>query len=282
MIPGNPILPLVEEFINMFERSIRLKERLAEGKTAIGAWITISSPAASEILGGVGFDWLVIDAEHAPFTLEGIERSLTALSGSKAVPIVLAPRNDEFTIGQVLDLGAEGVLVPGVRSPEEAQRAVAACKYPPEGVRGFGPRRASHYLRDADQYIETANSGVLIAIEIEHIEAIERLPQILAVPGIDLVFIEPMDLSASLGLLGKLGHPLVIEAIERGIDEAKRAGTPLCLLERDNPRIPQQLALRGCTVIRAGTDHLLLRDSASEILDLFRQHLSPAKHPQDK
>jgi len=266
----------------MLERSIELKKRLGEGKAVVGAWITILSPAATEILGGVGFDWLVIDAEHAPFTLEGIERSLTALSGRKAVPIVLVPGNDERIIGQVLDLGAEGVLVPRVRSSEEAWRAVAACKYPPEGVRGFGLRHTSNYLHDADQYIKTTNSGVLIAIEIEHIEAVERLSQILAVPGIDLVFIEPMDLSASLGLPGKLSHPRVTEAIERAIDNAQQAGIPVCFLASESPETHQQLAPRGCTVIRAGTDYLLLRRAATDTLDLFHQHLSPLTHPQGK
>jgi 2-dehydro-3-deoxyglucarate aldolase len=266
----------------MLERSISLKKRLGEGETAVGAWITIICPAAAEILGGVGFDWLVIDAVHAPFTLEGIERSLLALSGSKAVPIVHVPNNDERIIGQALDLGAEGVLIPRVRSPEEARRSVAACKFPPEGVRGYGSRRDSNYLRDADQYSETANSGVLIAIQIEHIEAIECLPQILAVPGIDLVFIEPIDLSASLGLPGKLSHPRVTQAIERVIDSAQQAGIPVCFLASEPPKTLQQLAPRGCTVIRAGTDYLLLRGAAIETLHLFRQRLAPATHPQGK
>ena len=175
-------------------------------------------------MGGVGFDWLVIDAKHAPFILEGIERSLTALSDSTAVPIVFVPSNNEYIIGQVLGLGAEGILVPRVRSPEEARRAVAACKYPPEGVRGFGSHRASNYVRDIDQYIKISNSSVLIAFEIEHIEAVDNLSPILAVPGIDLIFINSMDLSASLGLPGKLNHPLVMEATERVIVGAQQEG----------------------------------------------------------
>jgi 2-keto-3-deoxy-L-rhamnonate aldolase RhmA len=247
-----------------------LKKRLRAGGIAVGAWLTFSCPAAAEIMAGIGFDWLVIDAEHAPFTLESIERCLMALSGGRAVPIVRVPSNDPVIIKQVLDLGAEGVLVPDVSSAEEARRAVAACKYPPEGIRGFGPRRASDYYRATDDYIQMANTGVLVAIQIEHIRAIKDLRQILAVPGVDVVVVGPMDLSASLGLLGQLDHPRVVEAIDQVIEETCRVGIPVCVPLNRPPDTLLQWASRGCRFIRAGTDHVLLQRAAAQALEQFQ------------
>ncbi len=134
-----------------------------------------------------------------------------------------------------------------------------------------------NYVRDIEQYIKISNSGVLIAFEIEHIEAVDNLSPILAVPGIDLIFIDSMDLSASLGLPGKLTHPLVMEATERVIVGAQQEGIPVCMLANETPKTLGHLAPKGCTVIRAGTDHVLLRDTATETLNLFHQHLVPAK-----
>jgi 2-keto-3-deoxy-L-rhamnonate aldolase RhmA len=265
----------------MLARSVELKKRLYAGEIAIGVWLTFSSPDAAEIMAGTGFDWAVIDTEHSPFSPDSIERLLIAMSGRRAVPIVRVPCNDEVIIGQILDLGAEGVLVPDIRSPDEARRAVAACKYPPEGVRGFGPRRASNYLRDVEEYIQTANAGVLIAIQIEHIKAVQSLQQILAVPGIDVVVVGPMDLSASLGLLGQLDHPQVMEAIGQVIDGAQQMGIPVCVPLNKPPEILLQWASRGCRFIRAGTDYVFLRSAATATLELFRRRLSHNTQSQE-
>jgi 2-keto-3-deoxy-L-rhamnonate aldolase RhmA len=260
--------------MSTFARSIRLKERLHAGGIAIGAWLTFSCAAASEILAGVGFDWLVIDTEHAPFSLEHLERTLMALDGGSAAPIVRVPSNDRVIIKQALDLGAEGVLVPDVGSPEDAQQAVAACKYPPEGVRGFGPRRASDYYRRTEEYIQSANTGVFIAIQIEHARALAALRQILVVPGIDVVVVGPMDLSASLGLLGQLDHPAVVGAIEQVIEEASLAGIPVCVPLGKPPEELLGWADRGCRFIRAGTDHVLLRQAATRMLETFQHQMA--------
>lgn len=257
----------------MFARSMQLKKRLHKGGLAVGAWLTFSCPAAAEIMAGVGFDWLVIDAEHAPFSLANLERTLVALSGGRAVPLVRLPCNDPVVIKQVLDLGAEGVLVPDVCSPEEARRAVTACRYPPEGVRGFGPRRASDYYRRTDEYIRAANGGLFIAIQIEHAKALETIREILAVPGIDVVVVGPMDLSASLGLLGQLGHPRVEEAIKRIIEEARQVGIPVCVPLQRPPDILLQWASQGCRFIRVGIDHSLLHEAAVQALQGFRHRL---------
>ena len=131
----------------MLTRNLDLKKRLRAGEVTFGAWISFSDPAIAEIMAGMGLDWLLIDAEHNPFTLESLFHVLLAFKGRPTVPIVRIPWNDPIIIKQALDLGVGGILIPHVSSVEEAKQGVAACKYPPEGRRGFGPRRASDYYR---------------------------------------------------------------------------------------------------------------------------------------
>lgn len=259
----------------MLARSIQLKKRLRAGEKTIGAWLSLSCPAVAEIMAGAGWDWVLIETEHTPFTLESLEYTLMAFNGRDTVPIVRVPWNDRVIIRQVLDLGAEGVLVPHVGSPEEAQQVVAACRYPPEGVRGFGPMRASDYYRETEEYIRTANEGVIVAIQIEHIKAVKAVQQILAVPGIDVVLLGPMDLSASLGLLGQLDHPQVVEAIEQVIAEALRAGIPVGVpMDNKSPDVLLQWVARGCQFVIAGEDHDFLCRMMAQTLAEFQLHLS--------
>jgi 4-hydroxy-2-oxoheptanedioate aldolase len=263
-----------EEMRLMFTRSMRLKERFHRDEVTVGAWLSMTSSQVAEIMTGTGFDWLLIDMEHAPFTLDSLETILMAFNGRETVPIVRVPWNDRVIIKQVLDLGAEGILIPYVCSVEEARQAVAACKYPPEGIRGFGPRRASDYYREVDEYVRTANEGVIVFVQIEHIQAVESVQQILAVPGIDGVFLGPQDLSASLRLLGHPDHPRVLEAIERVIAEARRTGIPAGI-PRDVDAVDDQLewVSRGCRLVIAGEDHSFLRRTATRTLAEFRKHL---------
>ena len=259
----------------MLTRNLSLKKRLSSGEATFGAWLTFSDPAVAEMMAGVGFDWVIIDTEHAPFTLESLASVLMAFNGQPTVPIVRVPWNDRVAIKQVLDLGVGGILVPYVCSVEEARQAVAACKYPPEGVRGFGPRRASDYYRQTDEYIEKANEAVIVAIQIEHIEAVEAIRQILEVPGIDVVLLGPMDLSASVGLLGQLEHPKVVEMIEQVVAEARRVGLPVGVPIGESPSSGSNLLLewssKGCRFVIVGEDHIFLRNTAERTLAEFHQ-----------
>jgi 2-keto-3-deoxy-L-rhamnonate aldolase RhmA len=257
--------------LTMFTRSIELKKRLQAGEVTIGGWLSFSSADAAEIMAGVGFDWLVIDTEHAPFTLERLETVLMAFNGRSTTPIVRVPWNDRVMIKQVLDLGAEGILVPQVGSVEEAEAAIAACTYVPDGGRGFGPRRASDYYRQTAEYIRTANTGVLVALQIEHIKAVEEIRHIAAVPGIDVIVLGPMDLSGSMGLLGQLQHPQVVAAIEKVMAEAKRVGIPVGVPIDAGPQVLLEWAARGCQFVFSCEDHSMLRRSATDTLAQFRQ-----------
>jgi 2-keto-3-deoxy-L-rhamnonate aldolase RhmA len=223
-------------------------------------------------MAGAGFDWLLIDMEHAPFTLESLEVVLMAFNGRDTVPIVRVPWNDRVNIKQVLDLGAEGVLIPYVCSSEEARQAVAACKYPPVVIRGFGPRRASDYYRKTEEYVRTANDGVIVLVQIEHFAAVESVRQILSLQCIDVVILGPQDLSASLGLLGHPDHPLVLDAIRKVVSEAKRLGLPVGIpLDLDTPDGELQRLSRECKFVFAGEDHSFLRKMATRTLMEFRE-----------
>ena len=191
----------------MTTRGLNLKRRLRAGDVTIGAWISFAESAVAEIMAGSGFDWILIDTEHAPFSPEGLQTVLTAFNGQECVPIVRAPWNNPAVIKQALDLGASGVLVPMVNTPDEARAAVAACRYPPEGIRGFSPRRASDYYRRVAEYVASANDTVIIALQIEHIEAVKSIADIAAVPGIDVICLGPNDLSGSMGSRPALAWP---------------------------------------------------------------------------
>lgn len=263
----------------MLTRSAQLKKRLREGATTIGAWLSFSDPAVAELMAGVGFDWLLVDMEHSPLTLQSLESILIASKGRDTVPIVRVAWNDRVMIKQALDLGAEGILIPYVSSVEEARNAVAACKYPPEGIRGFGPRRASDYYRMTEEYIRAANEGILVLVQIENIKAVQAVEGILAVPGIDVVLLGPNDLAASMGLLGQPQHPQVVEAIDRVLVEARRIGMPAGVpMDMEAPAdVVQMWVGRGCRFVFAGEDHSFLRRIATRTLAEYRENIAESQ-----
>ena len=212
----------------MSERAVDLKRRLREGATALGAWLSIADPAVAEIMAGAGFDYILIDTEHAPWSLESLQTALMAFRGVPTVPIVRVPWNDQVHVKQALDVGAEGVLAPMVRSAAEARALVAAAKYPPDGIRGFGPRRASDYGRNLDAYVVSANAATIVIPQIEHVDAAEAVEEILAVEGIDALCIGPNDLSGSAGVLRQHDHPVVRAAIDQILSAAKARGVAVC------------------------------------------------------
>lgn len=253
----------------MLTKSLSLKKRLHAGELTFGAWLSFSDMAVAEIMAGVGFDWVLIDTEHAPFTLESLACVLMAFDNRQTVPIVRVPWNDHVVIKQVLDLGAGGILIPYVCSVEEARHAVAACKYPPDGIRGFGPRRASDYYRETNEYIRLANEALIVAIQIEHGNGVKVARRILEVPGIDVVLLGLMDLSASLGLLGQLDHPRVVQAVEQVIAEAHRARVPVGIPIDAPPDVLSQWVVKGCEFVVVGEDHSFLRRTAEETFAQF-------------
>ncbi len=191
-----------------------VKNKLNDGLITCGAFLQLTSNIAAEILGQAGFDWLIIDMEHAPGGYSNLLSQLQAMNGSSTVPFVRAPWNDDVAIKKILDTGVQGVLIPYVNNRKEAEAAVAACKYPPVGVRGVaGSPRAAGYGRNVKNYIESANNEIIVMIAVETLEAVNNIDEILAVEGLDGIFIGPMDLSTSMGHLGHPEHKDVQDAI---------------------------------------------------------------------
>lgn len=203
-----------------------LKAKWRRGEPTPGVWLHIGDPTVAEIIGLQNPDWLMIDAEHAALDLQTLQGLLIALSGSPAVPLVRVPSDDPVYIKRVLDMGAAGILVPQVLGAQDTCRAVAACKYPPAGVRGAGPRRAGRYGTREGQYLAGANDETIVLVMIEHIEAVRAIDEIVAVPGLDGIVVGPLDLSASLNLLNQVTHPVVVEAMLSVAARARAAGVP--------------------------------------------------------
>jgi len=251
--------------------SNRVKALLKAGKPAIGVVMVLPSPPAAAILAQAGFDWLWIDMEHAALNLETADRMIQATQGTETVPIVRVPWNLHWLAKPVLDMGAMGVIMPQVNSKQEAVDAVQALRYPPEGVRGLYPGIAAlRWGLSVPEYLKIANNEIMAILLIEHIEAVNRIDEILTVPGIDLILVGPGDLSASMGLLGQMTHTRVEEAIQKVLAATKKAkvpaGTMAVTPDDANRRIQQ-----GFQFILVGFDTGFLTSGAKGILGQIKR-----------
>ncbi|WP_417508133.1 HpcH/HpaI aldolase family protein [Microbacterium sp.] len=205
------------------------RDRLAaSSRPLVGAWICSGSPIAAEIVAGSALDWTLIDGEHSPIGLESILALLQAVAPYPITPLVRVPSADPTWIKQVLDLGAQNLLVPMVNTAEDAAAVVAATRYPPLGIRGVGSAlaRAAQFNR-IDGYLQRAHEITSLTVQIETDAAVQNARQIAEVDGVDAVFIGPSDLAASMGLLGQQEHPDVVAAVKHTIAEVRAAGKPV-------------------------------------------------------
>jgi 2-dehydro-3-deoxyglucarate aldolase/4-hydroxy-2-oxoheptanedioate aldolase len=207
-------------------------DALRAGKKLSCAWLQAGSPITAEILAEAGFDVLLVDMEHGPGDIMLLISQIQAMKGEKAVPFVRAPWNDFIIVKRILDAGAYGLIIPYVSTKAEAQAAVRAAKYPPEGIRGIaGSTRAAHYGCNSLEYFDTANRDVFVFVQIETPEAVKNIDEILSVPGVDGIFIGPMDLATTHGYRGKPGTPAMREitaALEAKIKAAGKALATVC------------------------------------------------------
>jgi 4-hydroxy-2-oxoheptanedioate aldolase len=206
-----------------------LRRRLRAPEPLIGALLSLPEPGVATILGTAGFDYVVIDAEHGPFTLESLRTVVEALGATPAHTIVRVAANDPTIIKQTLELGVDGIQVPGIGSAAEAAAAVRAVRYAPEGERGIGVGRSTRYGRDLPGYLHEANARTAALAMIEDALGVESIAEIAATPGLDAIIVGPLDLSAGLGVIGQTEHPKVIEAIERIVRAGRDAGVPVGL-----------------------------------------------------
>lgn len=192
-----------------------LRERLLAGESVLGSWINSGSPIVAELMASCGFDFLCVDAEHSAVDLSQVQTLFQAITSGRpeCAALVRLHGVDYAFVKRYLDAGADGVIAPLVRSRNEAEQLVQACKYPPEGLRGLGFCRANDYGMRIDDEYARANNNILIAVQIEHIDAVTNIDEILGVPGVDAVFIGPYDLSASMGIVGQFQHPDYVAAL---------------------------------------------------------------------
>jgi 4-hydroxy-2-oxoheptanedioate aldolase len=202
----------------------RLKEALASGKIVFGPFLKLVDPAVVEIMGFAGFDFVIIDQEHGPISMESTQNMIRAAESVNITPIIRVAKNDESLILRTLDIGAQGVEIPQINRKEDAVKAVNSVKFSPQGFRGVCKyvRAANYSSMDRFKYFESANKQTMIIIHIEGIQGINNLDEILSVSGIDVIFIGPYDLSQSLGIPGRIDDPLVEEKMQEVVFKCKK------------------------------------------------------------
>ncbi len=260
----------------MFEGR-QLRKKLRAGEACLGTWINFTDPTAIELMAGSGFDFFIIDSEHSAMTVESVQLNIMATKGSDVAPLVRVPWNDQVHIKRVLDAGAAGVLVPLMRTVNDVESAVAACLYPPAGIRGFGPRRPTNYYRDWEEYVKTANDDLVIWVQIEHVDALKNVREIVKVPRLDGILIGPYDLSGSMGLLGQISHPKVLEAIKQTIAAGNEADVPVGIVASDDPQEVVDWLSKGLTFITVSGDQGFLLNAGQAAVSETRALLKGAK-----
>ena len=249
----------------------RVKRMLKDGEKTAGAWLQIASPFTAEIMSQAGFDWLMIDMEHGPGDILNLITQLQAMRGSETAALVRAPWNDFVTIKRILDTGVHGLLVPYVNTREEAEAAVRACRYPPQGIRGVaGSPRAQGYGQNVREYLASANDEILVITAVETPAAVANLDSILAVDGVDGVFIGPMDLATNMGYLGDPAQREVQEAIAEIENKVLETGKILATISGSWEQA-QRLYDRGYQMVMLMADGVSLAKLAAEKVAQFRE-----------
>ncbi|MDQ2089223.1 HpcH/HpaI aldolase/citrate lyase family protein [Marimonas arenosa] len=251
----------------------RFKAALRAGRTQIGCWAGFADPYATEVLSTANFDWLVIDGEHAPNDLQTIMHQLQVLDGKQSHAVVRLPVGNEWLIKQVLDAGAQTVLVPLVETGEQAAFLARAMRYPPQGIRGAGAAlaRASRFSAIPD-YIATANDQVCLLVQVETARGLGNLDAILATDGIDGVFIGPADLAADMGHPGDAGHPDVQDTIRSALARIAASDKAAGILATDDATA-QTYHGWGAQFLAVGIDVMLLARAARTAMELWTDRL---------
>lgn len=242
----------------------QFRKQLKSGQLLIGTMVTLDSLEVAEILAGIGFDWLFLDAEHSPLDPPGLRRVMQG-AGPAMPCLVRLSASEEVPIKKALDVGAAGIIAPRVNSAEQAQQVVRFSKYAPLGIRGVGLGRAQGYGLKFQEYVQQANENVVVVVQAEHVQAVENIEAIVQVAGVDAVLIGPYDLSASLGRMGQVDHPEVVSAIAHVTDVCRKAEMPLGVFGVTAAAVKPYIE-RGYTLLVAGVDALLLGEAARQVL----------------
>lgn len=246
----------------------RFRQALRARQTQVGCWCSLANPVTTEVLGLAGFDWLLLDGEHAPNDVTTLIPQLLALKDSASAPVVRPPWNDGIAIKRLLDAGFHNFLIPFVESADEARRAVAATRYPPAGVRGVSVAMRQNRYGSVPDFLATINDNIAVTVQIESRAGLDAVDAIAAVDGIDGVFVGPSDLAAALGHLGNAAHPDVQQAIRHLFTRTQAAGKACGILapvEADARRYLEW----GANFIAVGSDLGLFRAATQGLRDKF-------------
>ena len=249
--------------VNHFKMALKANRR------QLGLWMALASPNSAELLASTGFDWLVIDLEHAPNDLRSTVTQLQAIAASDVAAVVRPPVGETWILKQLLDAGCQTLLIPMIESAQQAREMVRAVHYPPSGIRGVGAglARASRYggLQD---YLRGADEQICLLLQVETVKGLQALDEILDVQGVDGVFIGPADLAADMGYLGEPSAPPVLAAIDSALCQIKAAGKSAGILTSD-PGLMRRACEIGANFIAIGSDVSLLRLAANAALNRF-------------
>jgi 4-hydroxy-2-oxoheptanedioate aldolase len=250
--------------VNSFKRALRA------GRPQLGLWVGLADPYVAELLATSGFDWLLLDGEHAPNDVRSLLGQLQAVAPYPVHPIVRPVIGETALIKQILDIGAQTLLVPMVETAEQARALVTATRYPPRGVRGVGSAlaRAARWGQ-VDGYLARAEEELCLLLQVESVRGLENLEAIAALEGVDGVFFGPSDLAGSMGLLGNSTDPAVQAAVSNGIATVRRAGKAAGVLTTEIP-VARRYFEQGATFVGVGVDTLLLTRAARELAAAFR------------
>jgi len=254
--------------------AVKFRERIRAGQILLGTCITFGDLAVTDALCDDA-DFLWIDMEHSALTLADVQAHIIATKGSDTAALVRVPWNDPVLIKPILDMDAAGVIVPMVRTAEEARRAVAACRYPPRGVRGWSPRRPSRYMRIVGpELCEEMDRTVLCIVQIEHIDAVRNLDEILAVPGLDGIAVGPADLAASMGHVGNSAHPDVVDQVKKIFNRTRETNLLAGTSVGHDTAFVAQLIGWGAQWVAMGADFTFLADTMGRLAHDARMRLS--------
>ena len=253
-------------------RENALRKRLTAGRKALGCWLSLGNAAAAEIVGLAGYDWVMIDHEHGPGDLQSAVAQMQALAPFETTALFRVPWNDPVYIKRALDSGAEGIMVPMVETAEQAEAVVAACRYPPRGIRGAATSsvRASDYGLSEAAYVERFEDELLILCQIETLTGIENLEEIAAVEGVDILFVGPSDISTNLGYARERDHPevkRVLADVERRIKAAGKWMGTVCRYGMS----PQEHFDLGYDMVSGGSEASFIRKAAVEQVKAHRE-----------
>lgn len=258
----------------MYQTVHEFRKMLDSGRICLGSSVTLSDIAVSEAL-GPSVDFLWIDLEHNPIGFQSLLGHLVAARATGTAALVRVPSSEKSIVKRTLDVGAPAVIAPQVRSAEEVRRFVQECRYPPEGLRGFGPRRGCDYGRlRGSEYLKEANRGVFVVAQIERMAAVEELEAILAIEGLDSIVLGPNDLAHDMGYAGDEQHPQVMNVIEQIVTKARQAGLYVGMGTGMDKKFVAWAAGIGVQWIQPGSDCLYMVAKCNEVCAEIRQELT--------